>query len=420
MKAEKPESLFRSNAIAHSLMGPRSTPVIAIASHLRLQLGIWLLLLLVASYLLIKTNYKETLAARGVLEPRLGAQKIISPATARVNQIHVSQGDRVKKGDVLASLTTDVYNEHGVSVQRESIRQLRTDRGLLEEQLDTERKALEQSLRWNRLAAQNVRGGLLNLEKEAELLEMQIQLSDRNLQAVSRLHETGNSSTREFDQHYRGHLELLGREQSLSQRELQFGHELDALDNTQQLAELQFQQSILRLKRELQAIDQKIETAGNQALITVVAEGSGIVAELGLETGNPVLINQPLFYINPESSELQATIFVPAAVAGKLAVGQQVLLRYDAFDFRLYGRQEAIVSAIGQARIDPRDTMLSVAGITEPVFRVRAQLQNDTVHGEAVYRLKGGSTLVADFVVADMSLLQFIFKPILRLQGKVT
>ncbi|MEX0963173.1 MAG: HlyD family efflux transporter periplasmic adaptor subunit [Pseudohongiellaceae bacterium] len=347
-------------------------------------------------------------------------QKIISPATARVEQIHVAPGDQVHKGDVLASLAKDIHNEAGYSIYRENIDQLTLDRELLEKQLYNQQQAALQSVQWSRIAKENLHSDKLNLKKEAELLGLQLQLSDRNLQAVAKLLEAGNSSTREFDQQYRGHLELLGRKQALSQREMQIEHELDALDNRQQRAEFESQQSRLTLQRELQSIDQKIRTLDNQALFTVVAEGPGVVAELGLEAGKPVLVNQPLFYINPSSTELQATIFVPAAVQGKLVVGQSVLLRYDAFDFRLYGRQEATVIAIGQARLDPRETLLAVAGISEPVFKIVAEISSPTVSGSSTYHLQSGSTLIADFVVAEMSLLQFIFKPVLGLRGKVT
>ncbi|PCI77224.1 MAG: hypothetical protein COB20_08420, partial [SAR86 cluster bacterium] len=142
--------------------------------------------------------------------------------------------------------------------------------------------------------------------------------------------------------------------------------------------------------------------------------------ELGLERGKSVLPNQPLFFINPSKTELQATLYVPASVQAKLVTGQSVLLRYDAFDFRLYGRHEATVVAIGKARLDPRETVLPIFGINEPVFKVTAELHESVVQGDSLYRLQSGATLMADFVLFEMSLLQFIFRPILGLQGKVT
>jgi len=420
MIAQKSDNLFRERAIAHKMMGPPSAPVITLASYFKLQLSLWVTLLLVATYLLTKTTYKETVAAPGVLEPVHDAQKIVSPVAARVEKIHVNQGERVERGDILASLSTGIYNGQGVSVVQEKIQQLRTDRELLIRKFEVQQLAQQQSKHWSRVAVANVHSSKLSLEEEAALLTTRTQLSDRNLQAVSTLLQSGNSSTREFDQQQQVHLELLGRSQALSQRLLQYDYELNSLNNAEQLAQFDSEQASLQIQRELQVIDQKITNLGNQALFTVVAEAPGIVAELGLEGGKSVLPNQPLFFINPSKAELQATLYVPAAVQAKLVTGQSVLLRYDAFDFRLYGRYEATVTAIGKARLDPRETVLPIFGINEPVFKVTAQLHESTVQGDSLYRLQSGATLMADFVLSEMSLLQFIFRPILGLQGKVT
>lgn len=420
MIVQNPDNLFRERAIAHKIMGPPSVPVVTLANYVKLQLGLWVVLLLVATYLLTKTTYKETVAAPGVLELVHDAQKIVSPFAARVEKIHVNQGERVERGDILASLSTGIYNGQGASVVHENIQQLRADRELLVKKLQVRKLEQRQSRHWGRLAVANIHSSKLNLEEEAQLLATRTQLSDRNLQAVSTLLQSGNSSTREFDQQQQVHLELLGRRQALSQRLLQYDYELNSLNNAEQLTQFDFEQASLQIQREMQVIDQKITRLSNQALFTVVAQGPGMVAALGLSRGKSVLPNQPLFFINPLETELQATLYVSAAVQPKLVVGQSVLLRYDAFDFRLYGRHEATVVAIGKARLDPRETVLPIFGINEPVFKVTAELHESAVQGDSLYRLQSGATLMADFVLWEMSLLQFIFRPILGLQGKVT
>ena len=414
------DRLFRERAIAHKVMGPPSVPVITLTNYIKLQLGLCVVLLLAATYLLTKTTYKETVAAPGVLEPVHDTQKIVSPVAARVEKIQVSQGESVERGDILASLSTGFYNGRGDSAVQENIQQLRTARELLIEKFEVQQRSQKQSRRWSTLAVANVHSSKLSLEKEAGLLTTQTQLSDRNLQAVSSLLQSGNSSTREFDQQQQAHLELLGRRQALLQRLLQYDYELNSLNNAEQLAEFDSEQASLQIQRELQVIDQEITSLSNQALFTVVAQGPGIVAELGLSSGKSVLPNQPLFFINPQNVDLQAILYVPAAVQAKLVIGQSVLLRYDAFDFRLYGRYEATVVAIGKARLDPRETVLPIFGINEPVFKITAQLHETAVQGDSLYRLQSGATLMADFVLSEMSLLQFIFRPILGLQGKVT
>lgn len=420
MITQNTNHLFRERAIAYKMMGPSSAPVITLTNYFKLQLGLCVVLLLAATYLLTKTTYKETVAAPGVLEPVHDAQKIVSPVAARVEKIQVTQGETVETGDILASLSTGIYNGRGDSAVQENIQQLRTDRELLIKKFEVQQQSQKQSRHWSSLAAANVHSSKLSLEEEAQLLTTRTALSDRNLQAVSTLLQSGNSSTREFDQQHQAHLELLGRRQALSQRLLQYDYELNSLNNAEQLAEFDSEQARLQMQRELQVIDQKITGLSNQALFTVVAQGPGIVAELGLERGKSVLPNQPLFFINPSKAELQATLYVSAAVQAKLVMGQSVLLRYDAFDFRLYGRYEATVIAIGKARLDPRETVLPIFGINEPVFKITAQLHESTVQGDSLYRLQSGATLMADFVLSEMSLLQFIFRPILGLQGKVT
>tara|TARA_B110000858_G_scaffold196515_1_gene255519 strand:+ start:25198 stop:25563 length:366 start_codon:yes stop_codon:yes gene_type:complete len=121
MIVQNSDNLFRERAIAHKILGSPSAPVIALANYSKLQLILWVILLLVATYLLTKTTYKETVAARGILEPVQDVQKIVSPVAARVEKLHVNQGERVERGDILASLSTGIHNERGASVVQENI-----------------------------------------------------------------------------------------------------------------------------------------------------------------------------------------------------------------------------------------------------------------------------------------------------------
>jgi len=115
MPNNQPARLLREKAISHKILGPPSSPVIAIADYSALQLGLWLVLLLVAGYLLAKTSYKETIAVRGVLEPISGTQEIVSPVAARVQRVHVQQGARVEQVDILTTTSTGLHDAEGGS-----------------------------------------------------------------------------------------------------------------------------------------------------------------------------------------------------------------------------------------------------------------------------------------------------------------
>jgi len=99
--------------------------------------------------------------------------------------------------------------------------------------------------------------------------------------------------------------------------------------------------------------------------------------------------------------------------------GQELLLNYDAFNFQLYGRYRATVTRIDRASLDPREHLLPVPGIQEPVFTIKARLDQSYVEGPDIYRLQSGMLFSADIVTAEMSLLAFIFKPVLELKARL-
>ena len=175
----------------------------------------------------------------------------------------------------------------------------------------------------------------------------------------------------------------------------------------------------MRSLDRLAQYDYEIDILDHQERFTVVAEDRGVVAALAIEAGQPVSPGQLLLRINPVSPQLQAIIYVPSRVLGKLATGQELMLSYDAYDYRYYGRYQAVVTQISRASLDPRELLLPVPGISEPVFKVLASLNEQTVEGPDIARLQAGMLLNADFITAEMSLAAFIFKPLLRLRGRI-
>ena len=64
--------------------------------------------------------------------------------------------------------------------------------------------------------------------------------------------------------------------------------------------------------------------------------------------------------------------------------------------------------------------MIPVSHHAEPVFPVLVKPDQHYVEGSDIYPLQAGLLLEADFVIAEMSLVELIFKPVLSLRGKLT
>jgi membrane fusion protein len=252
------------------------------------------------------------------------------------------------------------------------------------------------------------------------LIDQQLEIGARQMRALHTVHATSAGiSRREVDQQQLTQLSLKRQRQDAVRLLDRRQADLSRLQERTAAAVTRQQRDQLRLQRDLVRLDQELLRYRQQDHIAVVAEQSGVVSAIQLDAGQPVRANQGIAQIQTPQSPLQVVVFVPSRVAGKLVPGQELLLRFDAFDYHHYGRYGAVVTHIGRASIDPREQLLPVSGINEPVFRLTARLDQHYVEGPDIYPLQAGLALTADFVLQDLSLLSFIFKPVLALRGKV-
>lgn len=411
--------LIRTEVVLHNTNRSYSAPVIHQNFLFRFQVWLCVILLVLFVLLLARINYKETVTARGILQPSQGTQEIVSPTSAMLRRINVQPGDSVRKGQVLASLSTTLFDYSGRPQQELQIQQLESARKLLGQEEDVQRKLYARSIAKNKLLIKSLQEGRKSLTTEAEILILQLQLSSTNLESLEYLRNTSNISQAYFDQQYVVHLNLRIQQEELNRRLAEMDQQVSDSEGAVEFIDFEFEKNNLQVQKEVEEIDYQIQRLGKQQLLTVLAEDSGIVAAVAVSQGNTVLAGQVMFSIHPINDQLLANLYVPAKVQGKLFPGQEILLNYDAFDYRLFGRYTARISELSQASLDPRGQLLPVPGISEPVFKIVATLDQEYVEGSDIYRLQSGMLLTADFVVSEMSLLGFIFKPLLGLRGKV-
>lgn len=413
------EELFRPQAVTHRSGRPYPAPIIY-QHNILARLG-WLLTLLLICLLVVSgsTNYKETETASGILESPGGSQKIVAPVSAMVKEVLVQVGQSLEKGQILVALSSSVFDYAGRLSHQSQLQQLDTQRDLLLKQVEIQQQIQDQSIGRLLTGEEGLLASLEIIEKETGLLSLQLDTSARNLTSIAVLLENGSASRSQYDRNYTAHLDLLRQQQEIEQRRAQLAQRRQDSRAQRLGSRLHFEQQKLQSQDRLTQYEYEIEILDHQERFTVVAEDRGVVATLAIEAGQPVRPGQLLLRVNPESPQLQAVIYVPSRVLGKLAPGQELMLSYDAFDYRYYGRYQAVVSEISRASLDPREQLLPVPGISEPVFKVLASLNKQYVEGPDIARLQAGMLLNADFITAEMSLASFIFKPLLRLRGRI-
>tara|TARA_B110000208_G_scaffold123307_2_gene150466 strand:+ start:16878 stop:18146 length:1269 start_codon:yes stop_codon:yes gene_type:complete len=421
MEADSDErrELFRPEVLIYRREKTISSAVISQSSAVKIMVWGSIGLMCFALLVLCLIRYKETESARGMLQHTAPSQQIKSPNSAVVALVTVTEGELVDKGQTLMRLSTVILNGSGESRQSSTIRRLRLKEESLEMQLDMDERLYKAESERHSLSIASLAFTISGLELEADLLAKQEALSRSNIQALAHLLNNSNISQSQFDRELLKHLGIEREKNSVESRIYAAKSELE--DGTLQLGllVLDYEDKQFKVANEVRQLANEIIDLHQGTSISIQALESGVVASLAVETGSSVSAGQILLTILPNQQSLQATIFVPSRLIGRIQEEQELLLEFDAFPISKFGYTTASVVMISTGPLDPRETLLPVPGLNEPVFKVIAELEKYYVEGPETFPLVSGIQFSADFVMEDLSLLEFIFKPVLKLKGKI-
>ncbi|MFT6056391.1 MAG: membrane fusion protein [Pseudohongiellaceae bacterium] len=364
-------------------------------------------------------RYKETNSARGILEPKSPSQKIRAPIEAIVTSVAITEGELVAKGQTVMTLSTLILNGNGESPQFSNIQRLKLAQESLAKELAMDERLYKSELARGSLSVAASEKSLSSLRLEATLLAQQEALSSSHLKSLASLLENSNISQSQFDRELLTHLSV-ERERNLVLSKINTA-ESEIADGLLQLDffNLGFENKQLKAFSEKRRVASEIRNLDQETFISIQALQGGIVASLAVETGSSVSAGQALLTILPSHQDVKATLFVPSSIIGKIHTEQELLLGFDAFPVSEFGYTSATVVRISGATLDPRETLLPIPGLSEPVFKVIAELEKHYVEGAEVFPLVSGIQFSADFVMENLSLLEFIFRPVLQLKGKI-
>lgn len=144
-----------------------------------------------------------------------------------------------------------------------------------------------------------------------------------------------------------------------------------------------------------------------QARYVLIAPVSGRVFFPGVVQENQaVATGQELFYVAPPSTEYVGELRVPQQNAGKVEVGQDVLVRFAGFPYQEFGAVRGRITAIAGV------------ALKDSVFLAKVALPTGlkTTYGKSL-AYKTGMTASADIVTADNRLLEKLFYQLRKTTG---
>jgi len=189
-------------------------------------------------------------------------------------------------------------------------------------------------------------------------------------------------------------------------------HQLQATTATrnafiqQWLAEASKEEVTARNQRD--TARQQLEKAiKHKDLVRLTATEDSVVLKMAkLSVGSVLKEGDPLIYLAPLNSPVEAEVHISARDVGHIRAGDPVKLKLDAFNFVEHGMAEGTVSWISEGAFSVND---DTGAAMEPYYKVRVALTNvDLRNVPAGFRLIPGMTLTADVHIGTRSVLMYI------------
>jgi adhesin transport system membrane fusion protein len=341
----------------------------------------------------------QIVRAQGQVIPQEKTQIIQAADGGVVKELRVSEGEMVKKGQVLAVLegerawagVDEISNRiAGLNITR--LRALAEATGTPLQIGAFEKSHPELVQVQKQLYLQNQSA----LQKDEFALSEQLRLAQSELDLTQRLYDKGDISHIELMRTQRGVVDALQKLQAVQEK-----YKSDA---RREIAKIE--EEITSQRSKLQERQSVLDHTEMQASL------DGVVKSLRINTlGGVLRSGDELMQISPTSGGYIIEAKVNPADIGQLHVGLPVTVRLDAFDYSIYGNLH------GELTYLSADTLSEQGpdGRSQVYYRAKVHL-NDFAPSSRIQadHVKAGMTASLDIRTGTRSVLRFITKPIMR------
>jgi len=377
----------------------------------------------------------EVATARGKVIPD-GMVKIIQPReTGVIRAIHVEEGQKVKKGDLLIELDPTITkaevesSERSLKINRYEMARLRAElRGeemdgtgkdqdrllLLQKNLKQAREeehrakvaSLELVIAQKKTALRSAEESIIKLEKTVELVSKQEE-------ALRQLAEKGYASMME---HLQRQKELVRTEKELNEERKLAEQIKDSMREAERNLEA------LKKERERSILGEIIEKERTMTLLEgeftkasrrhqlekLYSPVHGTVHGLATHTiGGVVTSAQPIITIVPEGTPLIVEAVTPNKDIGFIHTGQRAELKFDTFPFQKYGTIEAELFYVSpDAQEDEKVGLVYKIKLRPRAFHIRVEDQD--------IPLSPGMAVTAEVKTGKRRVVEFFLSPLIK------
>ncbi|WP_162039625.1 HlyD family secretion protein [Undibacterium sp. YM2] len=379
----------------------------------------------------------------GITVPVGGQLSVAAPNAGILLTTHVKEGEQVKVGQILFTLSTERQNSQGeitaLVAQQLASRadSMAAEQRLRQSQYQEKKQALQQ-----RLA--NLAQEQTQLEQELLLAQRRQQLAQQSVAKYETLQGNGYVSAAQTQQKQEDLLDISTRLSTLQRNKTQLQANQIALQSELDTLANSLATDLTQIERAKASLKQEAAENANRQAVQITATQAGTVTALTNQPGQAINTGQVLASLIPvdaktahageaETGSLEAHLYAPSRTAGFIQPGQEVLIRYAAFPYQKFGLHKATVVDVSRTPFAPSElpqnlatTILSNAqqaingfNSNEALYRIKVRLHEQSInaYGQA-QMLKPGMTLEADVLQDSRKIWEWVLEPVLAMNPR--
>lgn len=403
--------LFRSEAVEHQRQRLYGDVIIEAGRISKVSVvAIGVISLTLIGWALL-AEYSRTETVPGIVTTTQATTKVYAQRAGTIKKLHVSEGESVGYGQVLATVSVDVSSRNGQFVAGSGLAELDNQRLLLQREIaNTKRAFTEEKERIADLVRQNT---LESRSLQAQIaIQKEIAASAEDIfTRFGSVIAVGAVSRNDYEALHRDVLQSRQRLAQLEQEEMKAAGQLSqyraqllktVTDNRKQMGDLEVRLSALA--------QQRLKLQGDVDY-QILSPTKGRVSSLQAADGRAVDARLPILTVLPQDLTFQAELFAPSRSVGFVREGQQVRIMYDAFPYQRFGSFAGQIETISHSIASPSELDVPIK-LEEPVYRVRVGLatQNVPANGSS-FPLQSGMTLKANIILEKRSFFDWLLAP---------
>jgi membrane fusion protein len=418
------ERLFRDEALAAQrtqLLGQIVlTPKL---STLWMSLVAALLALAVIAFLMLGSHTRRVTVS-GQLMPAGGLIRVHTPQAGVVLEKRVTDGQLVKKGELLYVLSSDRQGDGARELQADIAQQVGERKGSLEQEIRRSQQVQAEELSNLQRRADTLRGESAAIAGQIEQQKTRLQIAEDTRKRYQSLADQDFIAREELTQKEIDLTEQRSRLRGLERDALGVQREASLVQQELVATRLRHANLVAQLEREVSSTDQQLTEVESRRRVLITAPEAGRATLVVAEVGQTVDNNQAMVTLVPASGELQARLYAPSSSIGFVQAGDAVLLRYQAFPYQKFGQHEGVVETVSTSAVNPTELAgLPATGLApgEPVFAIQVKLKAGSIEALGQKRpLQAGMQLEADILQERRKLYEWMLEPLFSVTQRAT